>query len=135
MDFSTIIGIDVSKLTLDIHVLPDRQVFKTENDPPGIKRLLCWLENECQVNLSDSLFAFEYTGFYSYQLAVHLQDRGYSFVILPRLELKRSYYQKRIKEGKNKMSTQNIIRNKLIARIFAVVERGTPYVDLMKYAS
>jgi transposase len=47
----------------------------------------------------------------------------------------RLYYQKRIEEGKNKMSTQNIIRNKLVARIFAVVERGTPYVDIAKFAA
>ncbi len=33
------------------------------------------------------------------------------------------------------MSTINIIRNKLIARMFAVVERGTPYVDTFKFAS
>ena len=45
------------------------------------------------------------------------------------------YYQKRVKEGKSKMSTLNIIRNKLLARAFAVVKRGTPYVDTLKYAS
>jgi transposase len=33
------------------------------------------------------------------------------------------YYQKRVLEGKSKMSTVNIIRNKLIARVFAVVKR------------
>ena len=45
------------------------------------------------------------------------------------------YYERRLKEGKNKMSTQNIIRNKIVARIFAVVQRGTPYVDTFKYAA
>ena len=35
--------------------------------------------------------------------------------------------------GKSKMSTINIIRNKIVARIFAVVNRGTPYVDLYKF--
>ncbi len=45
------------------------------------------------------------------------------------------YYNKRVEEGKNKMSTINIIRNKLLSRIFAVVERQTPYVDVMKYAA
>jgi transposase len=50
------------------------------------------------------------------------------------LEMK-IYYNKRIAEGKNKMSTVNIIRNKLLSRIFAVVKRQTPYVDIMKYAA
>jgi len=47
----------------------------------------------------------------------------------------KTYYERRTKEGKNKMSTLNIIRNKLIFRIFAVVKRGTPYVDLSKFAA
>lgn len=45
------------------------------------------------------------------------------------------YYERRLNEGKNKMSTLNIIRNKIVARIFAVVQRGTPYVDTFKYAA
>lgn len=49
-------------------------------------------------------------------------------------EMKR-YYQKRVSEGKNRMSTVNIIRNKLIARVFAVVKRQTPYVDTFKFAA
>ena len=47
----------------------------------------------------------------------------------------RIYYQRRVTEGKNEMSTKNIIRNKLLARIFAVIERKTPYVDTLKYAA
>ncbi|NBC24017.1 MAG: IS110 family transposase [Bacteroidetes bacterium] len=47
----------------------------------------------------------------------------------------KAYYERRLKEGKPKMSTQNIIRNKLLARMFAVVKRGTPYVNTMKYAA
>lgn len=47
----------------------------------------------------------------------------------------RIYYKRRLEEGKNKMSTINIIRNKLLARIFAVIERQTPYVDIRKYAA
>jgi transposase len=47
----------------------------------------------------------------------------------------KTYYNKRVEEGKNKMSTINIIRNKLLSRIFAVVNRNTPYVDIMRYAA
>lgn len=47
----------------------------------------------------------------------------------------RLYYQKRLKEGKHKKVVVNIIRNKLISRVFAVVRRGTPYVELVKYAA
>ncbi len=47
----------------------------------------------------------------------------------------RMYYQTRVAEGRNEMSTLNIIRNKLLAIIFAVVQRQTPYVDTYKFAA
>ncbi len=49
-------------------------------------------------------------------------------------EMKR-YYENRIQNGKNGMSTLNIIRNKLLSRIFAVINRDTPYVEVYKYAA
>ncbi len=47
----------------------------------------------------------------------------------------KTYYERRTEEGKNKMSTLNIIRNKLLFRLFAVVKRQTPYVDLTMFAA
>lgn len=47
----------------------------------------------------------------------------------------RLYYQKRINEGKHKMQVQNIIRNKTVARVFATVKRGIPYVDIASFAA
>ena len=47
----------------------------------------------------------------------------------------KTYFDRRTVEGKNKMSTLNIIRNKLLFRIFAVVKRQTPYVDLTMFAA
>lgn len=37
------------------------------------------------------------------------------------------YYQRKVKEGKNKMLILNAVRNKLIHRIYAVVKRGEKY--------
>lgn len=37
------------------------------------------------------------------------------------------YYQRKIKEGKNKMLILNAVRNTLIHRIYAVVGRGEKY--------
>lgn len=39
----------------------------------------------------------------------------------------KTYYNRKVAEGKNKMSVLNAIRNKLLARVFAVVSRGTEY--------
>jgi transposase len=41
-------------------------------------------------------------------------------------ELKQ-YYQRRLENGKAKMSSVNVVRSKLVARMFAVVKRQTPY--------
>ena len=63
-----------------------------------------------------------------------LLDMCAKSAILANTEMK-LYYQKRIQQGKNKRSTINIIRNKLLSRIFAVVKRGTPYAEIKAYAA
>jgi transposase len=47
-------------------------------------------------------------------------------------ELKK-YYQRKVAEGKHKMTVLNAVKNKLIGRVFAVIERGTPYVSIISY--
>ena len=37
------------------------------------------------------------------------------------------YYQRKVKESKNKMLVLNAVRNKLIHRLYAVVKRGEKY--------
>lgn len=40
----------------------------------------------------------------------------------------KAYYQRKVEEGKNKMSVLNAVRNKIIHRMYATINRGTPYV-------
>ena len=47
----------------------------------------------------------------------------------------REYYLRRTENGKPKMSTINIIRNKILYRMFAVIKRQTPYVENYKQAA
>lgn len=42
----------------------------------------------------------------------------------------REYYLRRTLNGKSKMSTLNVVRNKILYRIFAVIKRQTPYQPL-----
>lgn len=46
-----------------------------------------------------------------------------------------AYFVKRVQGGKSKMATLNIIRNKILSRVFAVAMRKSPYVDIAKYAA
>ena len=57
-----------------------------------------------------------------------LLDLAAKSAILHDKEL-REYYQKRITMGKSKKSTRNIVRNKIIHRMFAVIKRQTPYQE------
>lgn len=50
------------------------------------------------------------------------------------MELK-TYYQRKVAEGKPKMLVLNNVRCKLLARAFAVVNRNTPFVNTYKFAA
>lgn len=41
----------------------------------------------------------------------------------------KAFYQRKVAEGKSKMSVINAVRNKLLQRVLAVVKRGTPYQE------
>ena len=46
----------------------------------------------------------------------------------------KAYYDRKKAEGKNGMLVLNAIRNKLILRVAAVVNKQTPFVSNYKYA-
>ena len=45
------------------------------------------------------------------------------------------YYERKLTEGKNKMLVINNVRCKLLARVFAVINRNTPFINTFKFAS
>lgn len=45
------------------------------------------------------------------------------------------YYQRKVAEGKSKMSVLNAVRCKILSRAFSVVKRQTPYVPLSRFAA
>lgn len=48
-------------------------------------------------------------------------------------ELK-AYYERKVAQGKIKYKVFNAVKNKLIARVFATVKRGTPFIEIHNYA-
>lgn len=63
-----------------------------------------------------------------------LLDRSASTAIQNDPEL-RLYYERRLQAGKSPRSTINIVRNKILHRVFAVVKRETPYVKIYRHAA
>lgn len=45
------------------------------------------------------------------------------------------YFEKKVKERKNKMLVLNNIRCKILSRVFAVINRQTPYISTYKFAA
>jgi transposase len=90
MKFEEIIGIDVSKNTLDFYFYNKKLSFKTENSPIGCVGILEACKEHIKTGLENILFCFEDTGRYSKLLSVFLYDAGYKFKIINPLGLKRS---------------------------------------------
>jgi transposase len=96
------IGIDVSKLKLDVVVLDIKssnqtEHFVVENNQKGIKSLLDYLQKN-KINLTTTLFCYESTGVYNYPLNVFLSEKKLDYWVVPAIEIKRS---KGISRGKN----------------------------------
>ncbi|MCG9880341.1 MAG: IS110 family transposase [Bacteroidia bacterium] len=93
------VGIDVSKLTLDvfIHTLKDHAQF--ENNRRGYLKILKWLKSK-QINLNEVLFCFEHTGWYCIILSYFLKENSIDYCCINPMEIKRSMGLKRGKSDK-----------------------------------
>jgi len=91
MSFTNFVGIDVSKLTIDVH-LQGSNAFKTfANNIKGSTALLLWTKKLLPgVNQDSIILCFEHTGMYSIGLAIHLQKANVSFAMISPLEIKKS---------------------------------------------
>lgn len=101
-NYGLIIGIDVSKLKLDVTFLHDihaKQHYHciVSNDEKGVRQILREIKR-LKVELNQTLICFENTGIYSMPLSFYLNDLGVDYWIVPAIEIKRS---KGISRGKN----------------------------------
>ena len=95
------IGIDVSKLMLDVFIVNKQFHFSVENNPSGYPKLLEICCNKVSCKKSDLYFCFENTGKYSRLLSVFLSDAGITFSQVPALDIKKSRGLTRGKSDKN----------------------------------
>ena len=98
MKVKEIIGVDVSKLSLDVRLHLIGESAKFDNDPAGIVQMIQWSEKQCGFKREDLFFVFEHTGLYSYQLARELTNLGIAYTMESGLAVKRSLG---ITRGKN----------------------------------
>jgi transposase len=84
-----IIGVDVSKATLDIFIKPLEKQMVLKNCIPGFKLLLKELRSFLSAE-TEVLVVMEHTGLYSLRFESFLQTKGIGYCKLPALEIKRS---------------------------------------------
>lgn len=90
MNFTDALGIDISKLTIDVYLHSKKLHSKFRNNPKGFEEMKKWVQAKSLSKWEDILICFEHTGLYSVPLAIHLTDLNKAFSMVPALEIKRS---------------------------------------------
>ena len=101
-NYSFYVGIDISKLKLDVVILKKETPnvtnhFIVENSLKGVKEILKNLAKQ-KVDLSNVLFCCENTGVYTFPLSSCLSEKKLDYWVVPAIEIKNS---KGISRGKN----------------------------------
>jgi transposase len=132
-NYKNIIGIDVSKLKLDVSIVIQsdaKQVthFIVSNDQKGIKQLAKEL-SRLKFNLPDCLFCFENTGIYSMPLAYLFSKWHYDYCVIPALEIKRS---KGVSRGKTDKTDAKDIAIYALTHTHKLQLSSIPEADIAK---
>lgn len=91
MKITHIVGIDVSKLTLDYHHHNGlQQSQQTSNNDKGYKTLVRWIKTIVSKDLNTVMIVMEHTGYYTYRLEQFLFKGKVNYCKKPALDIKRS---------------------------------------------
>lgn len=90
MEIIDVIGIDVSKLTLDCCIHSNGLQRKFANHPKGIAKMAKWSLAKSKVKKENLLFILEHTGLYSDRLVHMLAEDDCLMKVVSGLEIKRS---------------------------------------------
>lgn len=102
MKFKWFLGIDISKLTLDVTLYDEADEkkskhIKIDNTTKGFKELLKWLK-KLKVDVKQSVFCMEHTGIYGLDLQVFFEENNINYTAVSPYEIKHSLG---ITRGKN----------------------------------
>lgn len=105
MKKSFVIGVDVSKLTLDVHCYGVSEFILVGNNAKGYKALLKWIR-KLNRDLGEVIVVMEYCGVYTYSLEKFLHHQQVDYVKRSALDIKRSAG---IKRGKTDQADARMI--------------------------
>lgn len=87
--WNVILGVDVSKKTLDICCAARRLSIRIENANEGFNTLKKWCKSN-DIDLKQTLVVLEYTGGYEYRFIQFCESQGIAYCRVPGLEIKQS---------------------------------------------
>lgn len=88
-ELNVILGVDVSKKTLDVCCAERRLPLHMDNNSEGFGKLKKWCRDN-QIDLGKTLVVLEYTGGYEYRFIQFCESQGIAYVRVPGLEIKQS---------------------------------------------
>jgi transposase len=132
-NFKLVIGIDISKNTLDLCIIKDpgnRQLefLKVSNCKKGIESIFKALK-KYEVPDSELLFCFENTGVYGIPLCYSLQNKEVTYSMVPAIEIKRA---KGLTRGKSDKTDAKDIALYAITHLHKLAFTQLPESDLMR---
>src|ERR1700676_1490220 len=86
---NVILGVDVSKLTLDICCAERELYIKIDNCTKGFEKFKKWCKTNA-INLKDTLVVMEHTGGYEYRFLQFCESKSIPYCRVPGLEIKQS---------------------------------------------
>jgi transposase len=87
--WNVILGLDVSKLTLDLCCVERSLYFKTDNHAKGFAIFKKWCKAN-DIDLKKTLIVMEHTGGYEYRFIQFCESQSIAYCRIPGLEIKRS---------------------------------------------
>lgn len=98
-EWNVILGVDVSKKTLDICCAERRLPLHIDNNSEGFGKFKKWCKDN-QIDLAGTLVVLEYTGGYEYRFIQFCESKAIAYVRVPGLEIKQSMGMTRGKSDK-----------------------------------
>lgn len=97
--WNVILGVDVSKKTLDICCAERRLSTLIDNHSEGFSKLKKWCK-DYEIDLKETFVVLEYTGGYEYRFIQFCESQGIAYCRVPGLEIKQSLGMARGKSDK-----------------------------------
>lgn len=88
-DWNVILGVDVSKKTLDVCCAERKLPLRIDNNSEGFSKFKKWCKDN-GIDLRETFIVLEYTGGYEYRFIQFCDSQGLAYCRVPGLEIKQS---------------------------------------------